>query len=145
MCQRGLASISRHRTFPGTSRSRPLALKRNYWLGSVGIKEETAAENLKFSSKSTILEWTLDSWAELPTEVIKKNSLKLRVEPTRGRHDSLPQGTTALWQWTIIASIAVASFERARHKSLWMYRFWFWESISVIISFGFGSWRGQRN
>ena len=77
----------------------------------------------------------------------QKNFPKLRVEPSRGwverRHDSLPWGTTALWLWTTDASIAVASSKWTRHKSLWMYQFWFRGSISDIISFGFGSYRGQ--
>ena len=39
------------------------------WVVTVGIHEETAAGNLKAPPSKTILQWILDSWAELPTNV----------------------------------------------------------------------------
>ena len=43
------------------------------WLATVGIHEETAAGNLKAPPRKTILQWILDPWDELPTDVIKKS------------------------------------------------------------------------
>ena len=40
--------------------------KYDHWLGSVGIQEETASGNLKALLRRAILQWILDSWAELP-------------------------------------------------------------------------------
>ena len=53
--------------------------KYDGWLGTVGIHEETAAGNLKAPPRRTILQWILDSWAELPAEVIKNLSQATEV------------------------------------------------------------------
>ncbi|PFX11530.1 Pogo transposable element with KRAB domain [Stylophora pistillata] len=54
------------------------------WQGTVGINEETAAENLRAPRRRAILQWILDAWAELPTEVMKRSfpscALNLPVE-----------------------------------------------------------------
>lgn len=47
--------------------------KYDEWLGTVGIHEETASGNLKAPPRRAILQWILDSWAELPSDVIKKS------------------------------------------------------------------------
>ena len=46
--------------------------KYDEWLGSVGIHEETAAGNLTAPPRKTILQWILDTWSQLPTELIEK-------------------------------------------------------------------------
>ena len=48
--------------------------KYDEWLGTVGINEETAVGNLRAPPRQAILLWILDTWAELPTEVIKRSS-----------------------------------------------------------------------
>ena len=45
--------------------------KNDEWLGTVGIHEGMAAGNLTAPPRRAILQWILDSWAALPTEVIK--------------------------------------------------------------------------
>ena len=62
--------------------------KYDEWLAKVGIHEETAAGNLKAPPRKTILQWILDSWAELSTDVIKKSftSCALNV-PVDGSED----------------------------------------------------------
>lgn len=48
--------------------------KYNECLGTVGIHKETAAGNLRALPRiRAILQWILDAWAELPTEVIKES------------------------------------------------------------------------
>ena len=47
--------------------------KYDEWLGTVGIHEETPAGNLKTPPRRAILQWILDAWAELPTDVIKNS------------------------------------------------------------------------
>lgn len=47
--------------------------KYDEWLGTVGIHEETAAGNLRAPPRRAILQWILDAWAKLPTEVIKES------------------------------------------------------------------------
>ena len=37
------------------------------------MHEETAAGNLKAPPRRTVLQWIIDAWAELPTDVIKKS------------------------------------------------------------------------
>jgi len=47
--------------------------KYDEWLGTVGLYQETAAGNLKAPPRRTILKWILDSWNELPVEIIQKS------------------------------------------------------------------------
>ena len=47
--------------------------KYDEWLGTIGMHEETAAGNLKAPPRRTVLQWIIDAWAELPTDVIKKS------------------------------------------------------------------------
>lgn len=58
---------------PDVSWNKPFEASRtekyDEWLATVGIHEETAAGNLKAPPSKTILQWILDSWAELPTNV----------------------------------------------------------------------------
>ena len=57
------------------------------WLSIVGIHEETASGNLKTPPRRAILQWILDSWAELHVDVIKKSfttcALNLPVDGSR--------------------------------------------------------------
>lgn len=77
---------------PDVSWNKPFKASRTEkygeWLATVGIHEETAAGNLKAPPSKTILQWILDSWAELPTNVIKKSftSCALNV-PVDGSED----------------------------------------------------------
>lgn len=77
---------------PDVSWNKPFKASRtekyDEWLATVGIHEETAAGNLKAPPLKTILQWILDSWAELPTNVIKKSltSCALNV-PVDGSED----------------------------------------------------------
>ena len=77
---------------PDVSWNKPFKASRTEkygeWLATVGIHEETAAGNLKAPPLKTILQWILDSWAELPTNVIKKSftSCALNV-PVDGSED----------------------------------------------------------
>jgi len=64
--------------------------KYDEWLGTVEIHEETAAGNLKAPPRRTILQWILDSWAELPTEVIKKSFSSCALNlPVDGSKDDM--------------------------------------------------------
>ena len=47
--------------------------KYDEWLGIIGIHEGTAAGNLKAPPRRTILQWIINAWAELPTDIIKKS------------------------------------------------------------------------
>ena len=47
--------------------------KYDEWLETVGIHQETDAGNLKPPPRSTIVNWILDSWKELPAELIRKS------------------------------------------------------------------------
>ena len=62
---------------PNVSWNKPFkatCTKKEWLAGYRGNSRRNSCWNLKLSPKSTILEWILDSWAELPTEVIKKLS-----------------------------------------------------------------------
>ena len=62
--------------------------KYDEWLGSVGIHEETAAGNLKAPPRKTILQWILDAWSQLPTELIKKSFTSCALNlPVDGSQD----------------------------------------------------------
>ena len=58
--------------------------KYDEWLGTVGINEETASGNLRAPPRRAVLQWILDAWAELPSDVIKRSftsyALKLSVD-----------------------------------------------------------------
>lgn len=58
--------------------------KYDEWLGTVGIHKETSAGNLKVPPRRAILQWILDAWAKLPTDVIKHSftscALNLNVD-----------------------------------------------------------------
>ena len=47
--------------------------KYDEWLGTIGIHKETAAGNLKAPPRRKILQWIIDTWAELSTDIIKKS------------------------------------------------------------------------
>ena len=76
---------------PDVSGNKPLKSscteKYDHWLSTVGIHDETASGNLKTPPRRAILQWILDSWAELPTVVIKKSfttcALNLPVDGSR--------------------------------------------------------------
>ena len=61
--------------------------KYDHWLSIVGIPEETASGSLKTPPRRAILQWILDSWAELHADVIKKSfttcALNLPVDGSR--------------------------------------------------------------
>lgn len=63
--------------------------KYDHWLSTVGIHEETASGNLKTPTRRAILQslCILDSWAEMPADVIKKSfttyALNLPVDGSR--------------------------------------------------------------
>jgi len=57
----------------GISLSRLCTEKYDEWLGTVGIHKERAAGNLRAPPRRAILQWILDTWAKLPTEVIKES------------------------------------------------------------------------
>lgn len=62
--------------------------KYDEWLGAVGIQEETAAGNLKAPPRRTTLQWILDAWAELPTDVIKNSFTSCTLNlPVDGSND----------------------------------------------------------
>ena len=65
--------------------------KYDEWLGTVGIHEETAAGNLKAPPRKTILQWILDSWADLLTDVIKNSftSCALNLPVDGSKDDSI--------------------------------------------------------
>ena len=64
--------------------------KYDEWLGTVGIYEKTAAGNLKATPGITILQWVLDSRAELPTKVIKKSLSSCALNlPVDGSKDDM--------------------------------------------------------
>ena len=46
--------------------------KYDEWMGKVGIYSETAAGNLKSPPRRTVIQWILESWADISTELIKK-------------------------------------------------------------------------
>ena len=47
--------------------------KYDEWLETVGIHQGTDAGNLKPPPRSTIVNWILDSWSELPSKIIRKS------------------------------------------------------------------------
>ena len=54
----------------------------------MGIHEETAAGNLKAPPRKTILQWILDAWSQLPTELIKKSFTSCALNlPVDGSQD----------------------------------------------------------
>ena len=64
--------------------------KYDEWLGTVGINEETAARNLRAPPRRAILQWILDAWAELPTEVIKRSFTSCALNlPVDGANDDI--------------------------------------------------------
>ena len=62
--------------------------KYDNWIGEVGIHSETPAVNLKSPPRRTIIQWVLQSWSELPRDLMKKSfpccALNL---PTGGSQD----------------------------------------------------------
>ena len=76
---------------PNVSWNKPFKLctkKYDEWLATVGIHEETVAGNLKAPPRKTILQWILDSWAELHTGVIKKSFTSCALNlPVDGSND----------------------------------------------------------
>lgn len=66
----------------------PCTEKYDEWPGTVGINEETAAGNLRAPPRRAILQWVLDAWAELPTEVIKRSFTSCALNfPVDGSND----------------------------------------------------------
>ena len=64
--------------------------KYDEWLGTIGINEETAAGNLRAPPRRAILQWILDAWAELPTEVIKRSFTSCALNlPVDGSNDDI--------------------------------------------------------
>lgn len=47
--------------------------KYDNWIGEVGIHSETPAVNLKSPPRRTIIQWVLQSWSELPRDLMKKS------------------------------------------------------------------------
>ena len=47
--------------------------KYDEWLETVGIHQVTDGGNMKPPPRSTIVNWILDSWMELPSESIRKS------------------------------------------------------------------------
>ena len=62
--------------------------KYDEWLATVRIHEETEAGNLKAPPRRTILKWIIDSWEELPTDLITKSFKSCALNlPTDGSAD----------------------------------------------------------
>ena len=61
--------------FSGTSRLRKPSQKNMTigWIGTVGIHSETAAGNLRASPRKTVINWILQSLADISTDLIKKS------------------------------------------------------------------------
>ena len=85
--------------------------KYDEWLGTIGIHEETAAGNLKAPPGRTVLQWIINAWAELPTDVVKRSftccALNLPVDASQDEFNSLPERGKALLHWTRNAPLAV--------------------------------------
>ena len=66
-----------HIQAPDVSWNKPFkalcAEKYDTWMEEVGIHCETDAGNLKPPPPSAIVQWVLDAWKELPTELIRKS------------------------------------------------------------------------
>ena len=43
------------------------------WIGTVGIHSETAAGNLRAPPRKTVIDWILQLWADISTDLIKKS------------------------------------------------------------------------
>ena len=64
--------------------------KYDEWLGTIGIHEETAAGNLKSPPRRAILQWILDAWTELPTDVIENSFRSCALNlPVDGSNDDV--------------------------------------------------------
>ena len=47
--------------------------KYDNWMGTVGIHSETAAGNLRAPPRKTVIHWTLQSWADISTDLNKES------------------------------------------------------------------------
>ena len=74
--------------------------KYNNWMGEVGIHSETPARNLNSPPRRTTIPWILQSWSELPRDLIKKSfpcsALNLPTDGSQDEKNCLLQRRSAL-------------------------------------------------
>ena len=138
-----------HQVYPGSwNKSFKAACTEKYdgWLSTVEIHEETAAGNLRAPPGITILQWTLDFSAELPTEVIKKSLSRCALNPANGWQGDMihchKEGQPCSSGRSLLRSRFQSEILSEPDSNVRAAVLMSKKHIPDMTSFGLGSWRG---